>query len=145
MLMPSIFSNRFFDNFFEDAFQPFSGFSASNNPHSLMNVDVKEYDNQYLMDLELPGYQKEDVHAQLKDGYLIIQAQRSSNQEQTDDNGHYIRRERFSGSCQRSFYVGKQVKEEDIVASFKDGVLTLRIPKITEITESDPIKYISIQ
>ncbi len=145
MLTPSIFSNRFFDSFFEDAFQPFSGFSASANTHSLMNVDVKEYDDKYLMDLELPGYQKEDVHAQLKDGYLIIQAQRSVNQDQTDDNGHYIRRERFSGSCQRSFYVGKQVTEEDISASFKDGVLTLQVPKIQALPEQNQVKYISIQ
>ena len=145
MLVPSIFSNRFFDDFFQDAFQPFAGrYSTSDSTGSLMNVDVKEYDDKYLMDLELPGYQKEDVHAQLKDGYLIIQAQRSENNDQQDDAGHYIRRERFSGSCQRSFYVGKDVKESDIHAAFKDGILTLQIPKIQAVPEQDQTKYISI-
>ena len=145
MLVPSIFSNRFFNDFFEDAFQPFSGsYSTSDSTYGLMSADVKEYDDKYLMDLELPGYQKEDVHAQLKNGYLIIQAQRSENNDQKDDAGHYIRRERFSGSCQRSFYVGKDVKESDISASFKDGVLTLQIPKIQAVPAEDTAKYISI-
>lgn len=144
MLVPSIFSNRFFDDFFQDAFQPFSGRSTSDNTSNLMNVDVKEYDDKYLMDLELPGYQKEDVHAQLKNGYLIIQAQRSENNDQKDDNGHYIRRERFSGSCQRSFYVGEQVTENDISASFKDGILTLQIPKVQALPKQEETRYISI-
>jgi HSP20 family molecular chaperone IbpA len=145
MLVPSIFSNRFFDDFFQDAFQPFSGrYSTADDAHGMMNVDVKEYDDKYLMDLELPGYQKEDVHAQLKDGYLIIQAERSESNDEKDEKGHYIRKERFSGKCQRSFYVGKQVTESDIAASFKDGILSLQIPKVQAVPEQDSTRYISI-
>lgn len=94
-----------------------------------MNVDVKEFDGTYQIDFELPGIEKEDIHAELKEGYLTVSAEYTENHDEKDDNGKYIRRERYQGSCQRSFYVGEGVTENDIHASFKNGVLQMEIPK----------------
>ena len=83
----------------------------------------------YLLDMELPGYKKEDIHLDLKDGYLNITAAKNSSNEEKDDKGNIIRQERYSGSCARSFYVGNAIREEDIRASFDNGELKITFPK----------------
>ena len=94
--------------------------------------------------MDLPGFNKEDVKAQVKDGYLVIEAVKNADKEDKDEDGKYIRRERFYGTCKRSFYVGEQVTEEDIKAKFENGVLTLTIPKEAK-KEVEAPKYIAIE
>lgn len=144
MLTPSIFSNNFMDDFFRDAFGDF-GRMPHASMNNLMNTDVKEYDDKYEMALELPGYKKEDIQAELKDGYLYIQAKHNEEKDIQDDNGKFIHKERFTGKCQRSFYVGEHVKQEDIQASFENGILNLHIPKAPSVPEVEERKYIAIQ
>ena len=130
-----------FDNMFDDFFK--DPFFARNNTAKVMKTDIQEKDNNYILDMDLPGYDKEDVKAQLKDGYLTITAQKNTNNEQKDEQGNYIRRERYCGKCSRSFYVGDSIKEEDIKASFNNGILELTFPKEVSQKEDD-MKYITI-
>ena len=139
MLMPSIFGEDLFDDFFG---YPFRGYEMSS---SLMSTDIKDTDGGYEVTMNLPGVKKEDVKAELKDGYLTINASSNSSKDEKDDNGHYIRRERYSGSCSRSFYVGDQVTEADIKAKFEDGTLKLLIPKAEEKPAVEEKKYIAIE
>ena len=139
MLMPSIFGEDLFDEFFG---YPFRGYEMSS---SLMSTDIKDTDGGYEVTMNLPGVKKEDVKAELKDGYLTINASSNSSKDEKDDNGHYIRRERYSGSCSRSFYVGDQVTEADIKAKFEDGTLKLLIPKKEEKPAVEEKKYIAIE
>lgn len=142
MLMPSIFGESLLDDFFGD----FGG--ARNNARytapssSIMKTDVKETENEYEIHIDLPGYKKEDVQAELKDGYLVISAKNERSEE--DKNKEYIRRERFYGSCSRSFYVGKEIRQEDIGAKFENGVLMLNVPKHVEAPAEEK-KYIAIE
>lgn len=130
MLVPRIFNNNFMDNFFDDAFS-FPSFKSTSGS-TLMSTDVKDLGNKYQLDIELPGYKKENVSAELKDGYLVISAKKEEHLDEKDESGNYIRRERYSGNCHRSFYVGNHLKEEDIHASFEDGILKLEVPKEEE-------------
>ena len=139
MLMPSIFGEDLFDDFFG---YPFRGYEMNS---SLMSTDIKDTDGGYEVTMNLPGVKKEDVKAELKDGYLTISASSNSSKDEKDDNGHYIRRERYSGSCSRSFYVGDQVTEADIKAKFEDGTLKLLIPKAEEKPAVEEKKYIAIE
>lgn len=144
MLVPSIFEDNFVDSFFDDVFRfPFDTMQKSKVPG--MNVDVQEFDDRYQMDLELPGYAKEDIQADLKNGYLTISANHTENRDEKDDGGKYIRRERYYGQCQRSFFVGKELTEEDIKASFQDGILKLTIPKKDPKPAVEEKKYITIE
>lgn len=144
MLVPSIFEDNFVDSFFDDMFRfPFNTVQKSKVPG--MNVDVQEFDDKYLMDLELPGYAKEDIQADLKDGYLTISANHTENKDEKDGDGKYIRKERYYGQCQRSFFVGKEVTEEDIKANYKDGILKLTIPKKEAKPVVEEKKYITIE
>lgn len=143
MLVPSIFDNNFMDDFFDDMFRFPYGKTTGRVPG--MNVDVQEFDDKYQLDVELPGYAKEDIHADLKNGYLTISAQHSENKDEKDEDGRYIRRERYQGSCQRSFYVGTEVTQEDIRASFKDGVLKMEIPKKEAKPAVENKRYIQIE
>ena len=93
----------------------------------------------------LPGFAKEDIKAELKDGYLTIKAETNQDNDEKDADGKYIRRERYTGSCSRSFYVGDGVTQEDIHATFKDGVLALEIPKKEAIPQEEEAKYIAIE
>ena len=130
-----------FDNMFDDMFRdPF--FTNSNNT-KLMKTDIQEKDNNYILDMDLPGYDKEDIKAQLKDGYLTISAQKNTSNDEKDEEGNYIRRERYCGKCSRSFYVGDSIKEEDIKASFNNGILELTFPKEVPQKEEE-MKYITI-
>ena len=130
-----------FDNMFDDMFRdPF--FTNSNNT-KLMKTDIQEKDNNYILDMDLTGYEKEDIKAQLKDGYLTITAQKNTSNDDKDEEGNYIRRERYCGKCSRSFYVGDSIKEEDIKANFNNGILELTFPKEVE-QKAEEMKYITI-
>lgn len=143
MLMPSIFSNNLFDDFFEDFNRPARTYSYPQHT-GIMKTDIRESENAYELDIELPGYRKEDVRAELDNGYLTISAASEKNNDQKDENGRYIRKERFYGSCKRSFYVGTEVKKEDISARFEDGILKLNVPKKQAVPEVPEDKFIQI-
>ncbi|MDE5864234.1 MAG: Hsp20/alpha crystallin family protein [Lachnospiraceae bacterium] len=143
MLVPSIFSNDLFDNFFNDTYRPSEHFIHSANSRDLMNTDIKEFEDKYELGIELPGYQKEDVTASLKEGYLTIEAERHADKETKE--GKYIRKECFTGKCQRSFYVGEQVTQADIHAAFNNGILSITVPKIKEQPKVEENHYIAIE
>jgi len=130
-----------FDNMFDDMFR--DPFFTNSSTTKLMKTDIQEKDNNYILDMDLPGYDKCDIKAQLKDGYLTITAQKNTSKEDKDEKGNYIRRERYCGKCSRSFYVGENLKEEDIKASFNNGILKLTFPKEVGKKEEE-IKYITI-
>ena len=130
-----------FDNMFDDFFK--DSFFTRNNSLKSMKTDIQEKDNNYILDMDLPGYDKSDIKAQLKGGYLTIIAQKNTSNEDKDEKGNYIRRERYCGKCSRSFYVGDSVKEKDIKASFNNGILQLTFPKEVEQKEEE-MKYITI-
>lgn len=140
MLIPSIFTNTYFNDFFEDPFK-----SLDYNTSGLMTTDVKDTKDGYEMTMNLPGVKKEDIQAELKDGYLTINAVSNSNKDEKDKDGKYIRKERYSGSCTRTFYVGDSVKQDDIKAKFEDGTLKLTIPKETAKPAVEEKKYVSIE
>ena len=110
---------------------------------TLMKTDIYEKDGNYVMKMDLPGYKKEDIKISLYNGNLSVSASRNESKEEKDDQGNMIRQERFSGTASRSFYVGKQITDQDVRASFEDGILTLTVPseKKKEIEEK---KYIDI-
>lgn len=141
MYMPSIFGRNMFDDFFGF---PFSGHETA-DLGEMMKSDVKETDQAYEVTMSLPGVKKEDVKAELKDGYLTIQATTGSDSEEKEENGRYIRRERYSGSCSRCFYVGDAVTQEDIKARFENGTLKLEIPKKEVKPAVEEKKYIQIE
>ena len=141
MLMPSIFRENLLDDFFG---YPFHGHSYNYNLDEMMKTDVKETDQGYEMTMNLPGIKKEDVKAELKNGYLTISASSNSHADEKDKEGRYIRRERYSGSCSRSFYVGEEIQQEDIRAKFENGTLKLLIPKQEGTPAEAEKKYISI-
>lgn len=134
MLMPSIFGENLFDNWMDFPFSSdFWGrkhpFYESNSLQSVMKTDIRENDGDYELDIDLPGYKKEDITAQLKNGCLTISASRNENRDEKDEKGNFIRRERYMGSTSRSFYVGDAIHEEDIHAKYEDGILKLSVPK----------------
>ena len=144
MLLPSIFEKNLFDDFFGFDY-PSRSFQRA-GIGEVMKTDIKESDTGYELDISLPGYKKEDVKAELKDGYLTISATTSGeNSEKDDKSGTYIRRERYSGACSRNFYVGTEVNDEDINAKFQDGILKLYVPKIDVKPAVEEKKYITIE
>ncbi len=143
MLVPSLFTDNFVNDWFNDAFNTTPTlFKASGS--SLMSADVKEYKDHYELSLELPG-KKEDVNASLKDGYLTIEAKREDKKDDSEDEAHFIRRERYVGTLERTFYVGEDVKQEDIKAKFDNGVLEINIPKVQAKPEVDTAQNIAIE
>lgn len=146
MLVPSIFNDNFVDNLFDDMFR-FPRFTAADSRPSstVMRTDVQDLGTDYQLEIELPGYAKEDVHAELSEGYLLISAQKNTEKEEKAEDGKYVRRERYSGNCQRSFYVGDNLKEEDIKASFENGILKLVFPKEEQRKVVEQKKYIAIE
>jgi len=126
-----------FDDFLSDPF-------FTNRENNLMKTDIKEKDGNYLLDMDLPGYTKENIKAELDDGYLTISASKIENIEDKNANGNYIHQERFTGECSRSFYVGEGIKQEDIKASYDNGILHLSFPK-NETKKMAVKKYISIE
>ena len=143
MLLPRLFNDKFVDNVFDDMFSFPSFFSMPSN--RWMSTNVKDMGNDYQLEIELPGYKKEDIHAKLDNGYLTIAADQQSNNEVKDEDGKYIRKESYSGKCQRSFYVGEDLKEEDFKASFKDGILSVVFPKEKNQNKIENQRYIPIE
>lgn len=135
MLIPTM-RNNVFDDFFNT---PFFTRTESN----MMKTDIKEHDNCYDLTIDLPGVKKDDIKAELNDGYLTISAASDTSKDEKDDNGKYICRERYSGSYSRSFYVGDAVTEQDISAKFENGTLKLTVPKKESLPEKQN-KYIAI-
>ena len=133
-MLPSIFGENLFDDFFSDPFgmmnvhghDPLYGKHAKN----LMKTDVRETENSYELDVDLPGFKKDEVSVDLKDGYLTISAAKGVDKDEQDKKGRYIRQERYAGSCSRSFYVGEDVEPGEVSAKFEDGILRLSIPKV---------------
>ncbi len=128
MFTPVLFENNFFDDFFDDMFTP-TVTEMFNWNSNVMNTDVKDEKDHYEMDIELPGFNKEDISADLKNGYLTIRAQHEDKNDDKKGESKYLRKERFSGRVERTFYVGDEVKKEDIKAAFKNGILTVLVPK----------------
>lgn len=144
MMMPSIFGERLFDDFFGFDYPAKQVMRMNNN--DLMKTDVKESETGYELDISVPGFKKEDLHAELKDGYLTVSGTTSrQNDEKDEATGRYIRRERFTGSCSRTFYVGKDVTQEDIKAKYENGVLSLAVPKKEAQPKVEDHKYIAIE
>lgn len=135
MLMPKVFD----DDFFRDDF--FRGKDKMN--FQLMKTDIREDEKGYLLEVDLPGYKKEDIKIDVTDGYLTIHA-KTTDEVNEEEKGKYVRRERFMGECTRSFYVGDDVKEDEIKASFKNGILKLEVPKINPEEKQSEKKYIEI-
>ena len=144
MLMPSIFGENLFDDFMDGFAFPTANWNYAKNTANVMKTDIKENDKGYELDVDLPGYKKEDVKAELKDGYLTISASNDNTKEEKDEDGKYIRKERYTGSVSRSFYGGKYVTEEDIHAKFENGILKLSVPKV-DAPKVEENKYISIE
>ena len=141
MLMPSIFGESLLDDFFDFPFEN----SYRSGRSQLMRTVINDTDQGDEVTMNLPGVKKEDVKAELMDGYLTISASSNNSRDEKDDNGRYIRRERYSGSCSRSFYVGDQVTEADIKAKFENGTLTMMIPKKEVQPAVEDKKYIAIE
>ena len=148
-MLPSIFGENLFDDFFGNDF----GFFPAWNEHSplygkhaknLMKTDVRETDECYELDVDLPGFQKDEIHVDLKDGYLTITAHNNETDEEKKAKGKCIHKERYTGTCSRQFYVGEDLTQEDIKAAFNDGVLKLIVPKEIKKVEEEP-KFITIE
>ena len=132
-MLPSIFGENLFDDFFTDGFMPipvWNGRSPLYGKHAknLMKTDVRETEDSYELDVDLPGFQKDEIHVDLKDGYLTISAAKGLDKDAQDKKGKYIRQERYAGACSRSFYVG-DVESKDISAKYENGILMLTLPK----------------
>ena len=140
MMLPSIFGDRFFD----DDFMSTPMFRGQWDG-TLMKSDVKDMDDHYELDMDLPGLKKENVKIQLKKGTLTVEATADTNNDEKDENGKFIRRERFQGSCTRSFYVGDRLEQENIKARFDNGVLKISIPKESNKPEIEENNYIAIE
>ena len=110
----------------------------------VMKTDIKEKKDKYIIDIDLPGYEKDNIKIEVEDGYLTVHATIDSNKEEKDE-GKFVRKERYMGSCSRSFYVGDDVKEEEIKATFRNGILKLEVPKVEEKKELPEKKYIQIE
>ena len=149
MMMPSIFGENLFDDFMDFPFE--RDFWGRRNPlygkneKNIMKTDVRETDSSYELDIDLPGFKKDEVTAKLENGYLTISASKGLNKDEKDkESGKYIRRERYAGAVSRSFYVGEHIQQEDIHAKFEDGILKLTVPK-KDAKQVDEQKYISIE
>ena len=148
MMMPSIFGENLFDDWMDFPFD--RDFFGGKNPlygknaKNMMKTDVRETENGYELDIDLPGFKKDEITAQLKDGYMTISASKGLDKDEKDKEGRYIRRERYAGAMSRSFYVGEGVTEEDIHAKYEDGILKLSVPK-KDKKAVEQKKYISIE
>ena len=139
MLMTNFFDNSLLDNFFS---VPSDTYRNKSNTTGLMQTDIKESDTEYEIIMNLPGFKKENVKGELKDGYLVITA--TNAEDETDKNVKYLCRQRYSGGCSRSFYVGEEITQQDIKARFENGVLTFIVPKIDKTARAKETKFISI-
>ena len=152
MLMPSIFGENLFDDFMSD-FPFFDDRDLrkterklyGHNAKRLMKTDIKETDSGFELEMDLPGFKKDEIEAKLENGYLTISAAKGLDKEEKDEkDGKYIRKERYSGAMSRSFYVGDELKQEDIKAKYQDGILKLSVPK-KEPKKVETTKHIAIE
>ena len=147
MMMPSILGENLFDDFMNDfrlpAFPDVDKELYGKHAKNLMKTDVKETEKGYEVDMDLPGFKKEEVKVSLENGYLTVSAEKETEKDQKEKNGErYICKERCTGACERSFYVGEDLAQEDIKAEFKHGVLKLFIPKKPAVEQN---RYIPIE
>ena len=152
MLMPSIFGENLFDDFMSDF--PFDNRDMDkmerklygHHAKNVMKTDIKETDKGYEFEIDLPGFTKDEVTAELKDGYLTISAAKGVDKDEKEkESGKYIRKERYAGACERTFYVGEDLTEEDVKAQFQHGILKLFVPKKEAKPAVEQKKYISIE
>ena len=153
MLMPSIFGEDLFDNFMKDF--PFFDDNTESNVEkklygrrgkNLMKTDIKETEGGYELEMDLPGFTKDEIKVSLENGYMTISAAKGLDKDEQDKkSGRYIRKERYAGSCERSFYVGEAVKQEDVKGEFKHGILKLFVPKKAPEKAVEQNKYIAIE
>ena len=147
-MLPSIFGENLLDDWFD--FPMEKDFFGGRNPlygkhaKNLMKTDVRETENSYELDIDLPGFKKDEIQASIENGYLTISAAKGLDKDEKDKKGNYIRRERYAGECSRSFYVGDGLTESDIQARYEDGILKLSVPKQVAQPALEK-KYISIQ
>ena len=145
MLMTSIFGeNLFNDDWMDFGFPEVDKALYGKHANNVMKTDVKETDTGYEVDIDLPGFKKDEINAKLEDGYLTISAAKGLDKDEKDKKGKYIRKERYAGSMSRSFYVGEGVTEEDIKAKYEDGILRLVVPK-KDAKAVENKKYIAIE
>lgn len=147
MMMPSIFGEDLFHDFndwmdfsFPDIDRKLYGKRAGH----VMSTDIREHEDSYELSVDLPGFKKNEVSAELKDGYLVISAAKGLDKDEKDEKGKYIRRERYAGNMSRSFYVGEGITEQDIHGKFEDGILTLHIPK-QDKKQVEEKRYVTIE
>ena len=147
MLMPSIFGeNLFNDDWMDFSFPDVDKVLYGKHAKNVMKTDVKETDNSYEVDIDLPGFKKDEIEAKLENGYLTISAEKGLDKDEKEkESGRYIRKERYAGACSRSFYVGEDITEEDIKAEFKHGLLKLFVPKKEAKPAVEQKKTISIE
>ena len=141
MLLPRLFDDDVFDDVFDDWMPTRHVFGK--HEKNWMKTDIKDAGDSYELDMDLPGFKKEDVKIELENGYLTISANKDHEVDDKDNKDNYIRQERYYGSCSRSFYVGDSIKEEDIKANFNNGILELTFPKEVE-QKAEEMKYITI-
>ena len=144
MLMPSIFGENLFDDWMDFSFPDIDKALYGKHAKNEMKTDVRETEDGYELDIDLPGFKKDEVTAQLDNGYLTIQASKGLDKEQKDKKGKYIRKDRYAGSMSRSFYVGDAITEEDVHAKYEDGILKLSVPK-KEAKAVEQTKHIAIE
>ena len=145
MLMPSIFGeNLFNDDWMDFGFPEVDKALYGKHANNVMKTDVKETDTGYEVDIDLPGFKKDEINAQLDNGYLTISAAKGLDKDEKDKKGKYIRKERYAGAMSRRFYVGEGITQEDIKAKYEDGILRLSVPK-KEAKAVENKKYIAIE
>ena len=145
MLMPSIFGeNLFNDDWMNFGFPEVDKALYGKHANNVMKTDVKETNTGYEVDIDLPGFKKDEINAQLDNGYLTISAAKGLDKDEKDKKGKYIRKERYAGAMSRSFYVGEGITQEDIKAKYEDGILRLSVPK-KEAKAVENKKYIAIE
>lgn len=130
-MLPAIFGENLFDEMFDDMMRPMHSMEKAlygKHARAIMKTDVRETDNSYEVDIDLPGFRKDEVNVQLEDGYLTVSAAKGLDKDEKK-KGRYIRQERYAGQCSRSFYVGESVQPKDVHAKFEDGILKLSLPK----------------
>ena len=138
MLMPSIFGERLCDDFMDDfAFPDIDKKLYGKHAAHIMKTDVKEKDNTYEVDIDLPGFKKDEIQIQLENGYVTVSAAKGLDKDEKDKEGKYIRRERYAGNVSRSFYVGDNVRKEDIHPKFENGILSFTVPKEQKAVEKN--------
>ena len=149
MMMPSIFGENLFDDFMNDfAFPSFPDVDKKlygKHAKNIMKTDVKENDHAYEIDIDLPGFKKDEIKMQLQDGYLTVSAEKGLDKDEKTKEGKYIRRERYAGSMSRSFFVGDQITEDDIHPKYENGILTFSVPKKEQKAIEDRKHYIAIE